>query len=104
MTRATEGQQDTSSTEQASITQQTTPGALDLERVLQASLALSSETDLGKLMTRMLELVMSNSGAARAVLLLRQDEDWVVQARADIATGEHDGLLRIGSTGIFIPA
>jgi PAS domain S-box-containing protein len=93
MTRSTEEQQDTSGTEQTPVAHQTNPGALDLERVLQASLALSSETDIGKLMTRMLELVMSNSGAARAVLLLRQDEDWVVQARADIATGEHDVLL-----------
>jgi two-component system sensor kinase FixL len=93
MTRATEGQQDASGWEQTSITSQTTPGAVDLERVLQASLALSSETELGTLMTRMLELVMATSGAARAVLLLRQDEEWVVQARADIATGAHDVML-----------
>ena len=93
MTRATEGQQGTSGTEQTSVTHQTAPGAMDLGRVLQASLALSSETDLAKLMTRMLELVMSSSGAANAVLLLRQDEDWVVQARADIATGAHDVML-----------
>jgi PAS domain S-box-containing protein len=93
MTRVTAGRRDTSGPEQTSITDQPTPDAPDLERVLQASLALSSEADLGKLMARMLELVMSSSGAARAVLLLRKDADWVVQARADVATGAHDVML-----------
>ncbi len=64
-----------------------------MEEVLHASLALSSETDLDKLMASMLALAMSSSGAAKAVLLLRQDEEWVVQARADTTTGAHDVML-----------
>jgi len=75
------------------ITQPVTPIQLDMESILSASQALSSETDLDQLLTKMMELVMASSGAEEAVLLLRQGEDWFVQARGDITAEKHDILL-----------
>ena len=36
---------------------------------------------------------MANSGAEKGVLLLRQENDWFVQARSDVTTAEHEILL-----------
>jgi len=66
---------------------------MDLDDIISASQTLSSETDLQQLLIKMMELVMANSGAERAVLLLRQEEDWFVQARGDITAEKHDILL-----------
>jgi tetratricopeptide (TPR) repeat protein len=66
------------------ITQPITPIQLDMESIINASQALSSETDLDQLLMKMMELVMANSGAERAVLLLKQGADWFVQARSDV--------------------
>jgi predicted ATPase/GAF domain-containing protein len=70
-----------------------TPIQVDLEGIISASQALASETDLDRLLAKMMELVMSNSGAAKAVLLLRLDGDWFVQARSDFETGGHEILI-----------
>jgi chemotaxis protein methyltransferase CheR len=64
-----------------------------MESIISASQALSSETDLDQLLMKMMELVMANSGAETAVLLLRQGEDWFVQARGDSASEKYDVLL-----------
>ena len=42
---------------------------------------------------KMMELVMANSGAERAVLLLKQGADWFVQARSDVTIEKNDILL-----------
>jgi len=70
-----------------------TPIQMELESIISASRTLSSETNLDQLLIKMLELVMANSGAAKAVLLLKQGVDWFVQARGDITTEKHDVLL-----------
>ena len=75
------------------ITQPITPIQLDMESIISASQMLSAETDLEQLLTKMITLVMANSGAEEAVLLLRQGEDWFVQARGDITAEKHDILL-----------
>ena len=36
---------------------------------------------------------MANSGAEKAVLLLKQENEWFVQARKDVATDEHTILF-----------
>jgi PAS domain S-box-containing protein len=66
---------------------------VDLEGLLEASRALSSETDIGHLLIRMMKLVMTNSGATEAVLLLRRGQNWIVQAEADTTTEQHARLL-----------
>ena len=75
------------------ITQPITPIQLDMESIISASQMLSAETDLEQLLTKMITLVMANSGAENAVLLLRQDNDWFVQARGDSANEKYDVLL-----------
>jgi PAS domain S-box-containing protein len=70
-----------------------TPIQLDMESIISASQMLSAETDLEQLIQRMMTLVMANSGADKALLLLRMEDGWFVQARSDIASDEHDILL-----------
>ena len=78
---------------QTTITHPTKPIQLDLESITSASQMLSAETDLEQLLTKMMTLVMANSGAESAVLLLKQDNDWFVQARGDSASEKYDVLL-----------
>jgi signal transduction histidine kinase len=87
------GPPDISGTAGPTISHAVTSDQLDLGGVIKASQTLSSETDLDSLLTEMLDLVMLNSGAARAVLLLRRGKDWFLEARADVATGERETLL-----------
>ncbi len=75
------------------ITQPISSIQMDLDSIVSASQTLSAETDLEQLLTRMMNLVMANSGAEKAVLLLRQENDWFVQARSDLTTVEHEILL-----------
>ena len=66
---------------------------MDLDSIVSASQTLSAETDLEQLLIKMMALVMANSGAAKAVLLLSQANDWFVQARSDVTAAEHEILL-----------
>ena len=75
------------------ITQPITSIQMDLDSIVSASQTLSAETDLEQLLIKMMALVMANSGAAKAVLLLRQENDWFVQARSDVTAVEHEILL-----------
>jgi chemotaxis protein methyltransferase CheR len=75
------------------ITQPITSIQMDLDSIISASQTLSAETDLEQLLSRMMNLVMANSGAEKGVLLLRQENDWFVQARSDITDAEHEIML-----------
>ena len=70
-----------------------TPIQLDMESIISASQMLSAKTDFKQLLTQMITLVMANSGAETAVLLLKQNNDWFVQARGDSASEKYDVLL-----------
>ncbi len=87
-----------------------TPIQTDLDSITSASQLLSAETDLEQLLAKMMNLVMHNSGAERAVLLLRQESDWLVQARSYTEALEYDVLLNMpfdpansDEEGIIIP-
>jgi PAS domain S-box-containing protein len=82
-----------SSSDAGKVQTTTTPLQLDLESITRASQLLSAETDLEQLLAQMISLVMANSGAERAVLLLKQENEWFVQARGDIVTEESEVLL-----------
>ena len=75
------------------ITQPITAIQMDWDSIVSASQTLSAETDLGQLLTRMMNLVMTNSGAEKGVLLLRQENDWFLQARSDVTTAEHEVMI-----------
>jgi PAS domain S-box-containing protein len=84
---------DSAATVQTSLSQSITPIQMDLDSIISASQTLSSETNLEQLLIKMMELVMANSGAEKAVLLLKQGVEWFVQARGDSTNDKYDILL-----------
>ncbi|MEA3440662.1 MAG: PAS domain S-box protein, partial [Chloroflexota bacterium] len=69
-----------------------TPIQIDIESITSATQLLSAETNLDQLCTKMMNLVMVNSGAEKAVLLLKRGNDWFVQAQGDTATEKYEIL------------
>jgi len=57
---------------------------LDAEAVLKAADAISAEIRLDGLLDRLLRILMENAGADRGVLLLRQGDDFRVEAEIEI--------------------
>ena len=94
-----DGQPDTSGTQHIEAADPITPVQMDMDGIISASQmlnvsqVLSSKTDLDQLLIKMMELVMTHSGATTAVLLLRQEEGWFVQAYGDIDSKESAVLL-----------
>jgi hypothetical protein len=56
---------------------------------------LSAERDLKHLLIKMIKIVMANSGAETAVLLMKLDNDWFVQARGNVSSQDHEVLLNL---------
>lgn len=61
---------------------------LDLDSVLKAALALSSEIQLERLLQKLIGIVIENAGADRGYVLLPGSEDWRIVARAGMHHGE----------------
>jgi predicted ATPase/GAF domain-containing protein len=78
---------------QTTITQPITPIQLDLDSITSASQLLAAETDLDQLCSKMMSLVMANSGAENGVLVLKQENEWFVQSLGDTTKGEPEVLL-----------
>jgi predicted ATPase/signal transduction histidine kinase len=55
---------------------------LDFATILKASQSLSGEIQLDKLLATLLEIVLENAGADKAVLLMPRQQDWFVEAVA----------------------
>ncbi|MEG4962189.1 MULTISPECIES: AAA family ATPase [unclassified Microcoleus] len=64
---------------------------LDLATLLKASQAISGEIELDKLLTTLLQIVMTNAGASKCVLLLQQDIE--LQVAAFVEEGQEPQLL-----------
>ncbi len=54
--------------------------ALDLASILKASQSLSSEIELEKLLSTLLQTVLENAGADKCALLMPSDDRWVIEA------------------------
>ncbi|MBN3872509.1 AAA family ATPase [Nostoc sp. JL33] len=65
---------------------------LDLATVLKASQTLSSEIELDKLLTKLLQVVIENAGADKCVLLLLKKGRLVVEASAEV--GQQSTVLQ----------
>ncbi|GAX45568.1 multi-sensor signal transduction multi-kinase [Tolypothrix sp. NIES-4075] len=65
---------------------------LDLATVLKASQTLSSEIELDKLLTKLLQVVIENAGADKCALLLLKEGRLVVEATAQV--GQHSTVLQ----------
>ncbi|MEH2025994.1 trifunctional serine/threonine-protein kinase/ATP-binding protein/sensor histidine kinase [Nostoc sp.] len=61
--------------------------ALDLATIFKVSQALSSEIQLEQLLTTLLQVVMENTGAQKATLLILQQDNLMVEAVATINEG-----------------
>jgi predicted ATPase/signal transduction histidine kinase len=64
---------------------------LDLDTLIKASRTISQEIGLDRLIANLLEIVIANAGAAKCVLVLNQDSDLQVVARAE--SGQKPQLL-----------
>lgn len=58
----------------------------DLATILKASQTISEEILFDKLLQKLMQFLMENAGAQRSVLIMAQEEKWIVQAVADIET------------------
>lgn len=67
-----------------------TGSLLDLESVLKASQALSSEIVLEKLLDKMMRIVIENAGAQSGFLIIKRKDEWFVQAE-----GRTDGAVSV---------
>ncbi len=65
--------------------------ALDLATLLKASQAISSEMELDKLLTVILEIIIANAGANKGVLLLKKD--LTLEVRALIEVGKSPEII-----------
>ncbi|MEH1942709.1 MAG: AAA family ATPase [Nostoc sp.] len=65
---------------------------LDLATVMKASQTLSSEIELGKLLTKLLQVVIENAGADKCALLLLKEGRLVVEATAEV--GQQSTVLQ----------
>lgn len=67
---------------------------VDLEAILRASRALSSEVALDALLRRILEVVLQTAGAERGVLILQEQGAWLVQAEGSVQSSTIEVLQR----------
>ena len=66
---------------------------MDLMSIIKNAYAISSERDLSTLMNKMMNIVMEYTGAERGIVLIKQDDEWFVQATGDLKTKEYRVLL-----------
>jgi len=70
-------------------TSHTDSRALDLVAVLRSSEAITAETELGRVLERVMEIALENAGAQRAVLLLDQNGELRVGAETRVGQSAH---------------
>ncbi|MGF1935068.1 MAG: ATP-binding sensor histidine kinase [Nostoc sp. ChiQUE02] len=57
--------------------------ALDISTAIKASQALSSEMELNRLLEKMMTIAIENAGAQMGYLLVKQDNQWVIEAEGN---------------------
>src|SRR5262249_44184786 len=61
---------------------------LDVTTVVKASQAVFGEIDLAKLIERLMIVALENAGADRGLLILPSNDDYLVEAVAEVSGGE----------------
>jgi signal transduction histidine kinase/serine/threonine protein kinase len=64
-----------------------------VQRLNEAAQTLSLETDLKSLLEKIMSIVMENGGADRALLFLKQNNEWYIQANGDFRKKQCDVFL-----------
>ncbi|MHC5939233.1 protein kinase domain-containing protein [Nostoc sp.] len=65
------------------------PIAFDLAAVMKASLAISSEIELDKLLSSLMKILIENAGAQTGSLILENLGKWVIEASSELNEGEN---------------
>ncbi|HAI68701.1 MAG TPA: hypothetical protein DCM38_04595, partial [Gammaproteobacteria bacterium] len=65
---------------------QSAAALLDLNTVIKASQTLSEEIVLGRLLEKMMHIVIENAGAEKGFLILPKNEHWFVEAEGDVGS------------------
>ncbi|MEH2024063.1 AAA family ATPase [Nostoc sp.] len=65
------------------------PIAFDLAAVMKASLAISSEIELDKLLNSLMKILIENAGAQTGFLILENSGKWVIEASGELNEGEN---------------
>lgn len=60
---------------------------VDLYTVIKASQAIAGEIELERLLRQMLLIMFENAGAQRGALILKEADEWVIQAQGDVDSG-----------------
>ncbi len=71
-----------------SSTTGTHSGILDLMTVIKASQALAGEIVLGKLLEKLMKIVIENAGAQKGFLILDKEGSWVIEAEGVVDSGD----------------
>lgn len=74
---------------------ETASSNLDLNTIIKASLTLSGEVVLGKLLDKMLHIVVENAGAQKGLFITQKGNEWMVQAEHNMKTMEFTSLQSI---------
>ncbi|MEH2252414.1 ATP-binding sensor histidine kinase [Nostoc sp.] len=61
---------------------------LDLSTAIKASQALSSEMELNRLLEKMMRIAIENAGAQMGYLLVKQENQWVIEAEGNTETDQ----------------
>lgn len=81
---------DAISTSSSSLVEQ-----LDVSTVIKASQAISSEIVLGKLLEKLMSILIENAGARRGILVLKQEGRLFIEAEGDMQTNEVTALQAV---------
>ncbi len=77
---------------------------LDVATVVKASQAISSEIVLGKLLEKLMRILIESAGARRGAVLLKKDGELLVQAEGDAQTDEVKTLQALAlENAAFLP-
>ncbi|MBW4627042.1 MAG: AAA family ATPase [Brasilonema octagenarum HA4186-MV1] len=82
------GVADTSIRTTAGTTSNTSHTALDLATVMKAAQAISSEIELERLLSSLMQILIENAGAQTGYLLLENSGEWTIKAACELKEGE----------------
>ncbi|MEH1771219.1 MAG: AAA family ATPase [Nostoc sp.] len=76
-------------------TSSTSHTALDLATVMKAAQAISSEIELERLLTSLMQILIENAGAQTGCLLLDNSGEWTIEATCELNDGEQVCATRV---------
>ncbi|MEH2034146.1 MAG: GAF domain-containing protein [Nostoc sp.] len=77
--------------------------ALDLATILKASQSLSSEIELDKLLSTLLEVILESAGADKCALLMPKGSRWVIEALSQLEQPSIILRSRSGADAVSLP-